>query len=334
MMNFAATHFRTYVRLDWSVFMKKTIKKATIFSILTTILLFLANKVIFFLALVKELLPVSDGASYKWKFGSVFYKEEGCGTPLLLIHDLQADSSGYEWSRTVKALSNKHRVYIVDLPGCGRSDKPAMTYTNFVYVQFLQDFIKDVVREPVSLAAVGRSGSFTLLYASQNQPWVKKIVLINPQSFREQAAFPTQKDKIFRLLLTIPVFGTCVYNYCVSLRQISDKFREEYFYDKRACAAKYIQAYYEAAHLAGPSSRFLFASVAAGYTNMPVTHAMDRLSMPILLIGGEEQPAMAQTIAEYQKAQPAISSAWISHTKGLPLLEKPDSVVSVMEQFL
>ena len=37
-------------------------------------------------------------------------------------------------------LALEHTVYNLDLPGCGRSEKSGITYTNFVYVQAICDF--------------------------------------------------------------------------------------------------------------------------------------------------------------------------------------------------
>ena len=43
-------------------------------------------------------------------------------------------------------LSKHHTVYTLDLLGCGRSEKPKITYTNYLYVQLLNEFIRDVIK--------------------------------------------------------------------------------------------------------------------------------------------------------------------------------------------
>ena len=46
----------------------------------------------------------------------------GDGLPVILIHGLGA--SAEIWSANIGALASHHRVYVPDLPGFGRTDKP------------------------------------------------------------------------------------------------------------------------------------------------------------------------------------------------------------------
>ena len=121
------------------------------------------NKVINYTASLKNLTSSYSGNYYKWRYGNIFFTKHGNGQPLLLIHDLDPSSSSYEWTRMIKKLEKNHTVYTVDLPGCGHSDKPEMIYSNYLFVQFLHDFVKDVIKETPSVAATGSSGSFTIM---------------------------------------------------------------------------------------------------------------------------------------------------------------------------
>jgi pimeloyl-ACP methyl ester carboxylesterase len=57
-------------------------------------------------------------------FGDVgiAYRELGDGPPLLLVHGLMTTT--YSWRYVVDELMRSWRVLAIDLPGCGRSDKP------------------------------------------------------------------------------------------------------------------------------------------------------------------------------------------------------------------
>ena len=88
------------------------------------------------------MLHISNDNYFEWRFGNIYYTKKGTGSPILLIHDTLPGASGYEWSKIEDELAIDHTVYTVDLLGCGRSDKSSITYTNFVYVQMISDFIK------------------------------------------------------------------------------------------------------------------------------------------------------------------------------------------------
>lgn len=91
-----------------------------------------------------------------------FIIPKGTGSPILLIHDTLPGASGYEWSKIEDELAIDHTVYTVDLLGCGRSDKSSITYTNFVYVQMISDFIKKIIGQKTDVIASGFSGSLLL----------------------------------------------------------------------------------------------------------------------------------------------------------------------------
>ena len=88
---------------------------------------------------------LENGHIYRWKQGKIYYHRRGTGSPVLLIHGLDASDSGRDLDTLSKALSTKHTVYTIDLLGFGLSDKPWITYTNYLYVLLIQDFIKDVI---------------------------------------------------------------------------------------------------------------------------------------------------------------------------------------------
>ena len=92
----------------------------------------LINKYIQVSATNKNLLEEPQSLCYKWRLGNIHYTKTGNGKPLLLIHDITPISSGYEWNSVVHQLSEQYTVYVIDLLGCGRSEKPNMTYTNYL----------------------------------------------------------------------------------------------------------------------------------------------------------------------------------------------------------
>ena len=123
----------------------------------------LVNKYIKVSATSKKLLSHPEPSIYKWRLGDIYYTKKGDGKPILLIHDTLPGASGYEWSEIEEKLAEDHTVYTVDLLGCGRSDKPGITYTNFVYVQMICDFIRKIIGQKTDIIASGFSSSFVIM---------------------------------------------------------------------------------------------------------------------------------------------------------------------------
>ncbi len=87
---------------------------------------------------------------------------------------MDAESSGVEWKKVAAILAEKHTVYTVDLLGCGRSEKPNITYTNFLYVQMLTDFIKHIIGEKADVVATGESVAIAVMACGNDENVIGK----------------------------------------------------------------------------------------------------------------------------------------------------------------
>lgn len=307
--------------------MKKHKHKILTFTVLMTIatvIIHLVNRVVAAAAQLKEMLDVSGRNFYEWRFGKVYYTKKGKGSPLLLVHDMLPGASGYEWSRVEKELAMEHTVYTVDLLGCGRSDKPGITYTNFVYVQMISDFIKNVIGEKTDVIASGFSGSFITMACHNEKEYFNKIMLINPPSLTMLNQMPSQKDKLLKFFLEIPIFGTLVYHMITSYEGTNNLFIENMYYNPFHVDEDMVDAYYEASHKGGCYAKYLYASLASKYMNININHALKSIDNSIYIVGGEAEANSTAIVDEYCKANPAIETASIKHTKHYPHIEDPE----------
>ncbi len=69
----------------------------------------------------------------------IHYREQGAGEPLVLVHGLMTTS--YSWRYVIDELAERWRVVAIDLPGCGRSDKPAARYGAPELAAFLVELV-------------------------------------------------------------------------------------------------------------------------------------------------------------------------------------------------
>ncbi len=152
-----------------------------------------------------------DGKVYMWKYGKIFYTKRGEGSPVILVHSLSPDHSGKNLTTLTQHLSLTHTVYTLDLLGFGLSDKPWITYTNFVYATLLKNFATDVVGGKASLVVCGDSGLFGM-QANKIAPGVfDKVVLLNPAKV-ERIRIKKEVGICLKKLLDFPLIGTFLFN--------------------------------------------------------------------------------------------------------------------------
>lgn len=303
---------------------KKNLLLGTALATTTTITIHAINKLIYFSATIDNLLSDPSGAFYDWKFGKIHYTKCGKGKPILLIHDLSTCSSAYEWNKIIKHLSKKNTVYCIDLLGCGRSEKPNITYTSYLYVQLISDFIKQIIGEKTDIISTGKSSSFILAACQNDDSIIDKIVMINPSDIKLLLKSPNKRSKSLANIINLPIFGTFLYNILTRKSMIENLFYNDYFYKASDINNELILTYYETAHSSNPSSKYLFASLEGNYTTINIKHCLKSLNNSIFIIVGEGNPEYKNIAKEYQEILPSIEIIGIDKTKYLPHVEKPD----------
>lgn len=290
------------------------------------------NKCIKVSATSKNLLAETKSLCYKWRFGNIHYTKTGSGKPILLVHDLTAFSSGYEWTQLVNYLKDQYTVYTIDLLGCGRSEKPDLTYTNFLYVQLLSDFIKSEIGHRTNIIATGASSALVIMACNQAPELFDQIMLINPDSLVTCSQIPNKHAKLYKFILDLPIVGTLLYHIASSKQAITEEFTRDYYCTPYSVKSSYVDVYYEAAHL-GESPKSLYASVKCNYTKCNIVNALKKIDNSIYIVGGAAMDSIRQLIGEYHEYNPAIESSLISESKYLPQLENPMELYKTIQMF-
>ena len=310
-----------------------TLKKIFAATVVVGTAMYVANEYIMKLATSKNLLKNDEGKQYSFKYGNVYYKVSGEGKPVLLIHDINECSSGVEWTYLEKELSKTNKVYTIDLLGCGRSDKPKLTYNSFLYVQLITDFIKNVICEPTNIIATGKSVSPVVMAAKLKEEAIDKIIFINPADLVELADIPDRFAKFKKAVILCPILGTFIYHMLHTKDCIFNKFINEYYSDPNADFTEISEYYHESAHLDKSGSKYLYASLQSGGLNMNINHGLKVLDKDIIIISGEdfyESDYVPEEYAEYNENIECIS---IMETSYLPQLEEPEKVIDIIQEY-
>ena len=159
-----------------------------------------------------------------------FLYKTGTGSPILLVHDTNSSSSSVEWTNIIRRLQKNHTIYAIDLLGCGLSDKPGVSYTNYMYVQLITAFIKDIIKEKTDIVASNMSCSFVIMANQIDDSIINNIILINPVSLKTLTYIPDSQSKLKQILINLPLVGTFIYNVLMNPARLDRQFRTNYYF--------------------------------------------------------------------------------------------------------
>lgn len=315
------------------------------------------NQIIYQNSKAPNSLSKENAHYYDSRIGRIFYTVHGDGSPLLLIHDLDVSSSSYEWSNVITGLSKKHTVYAIDLLGCGRSDKSNLIYTNYLYVQLITDFIKNIIKNKTDVIASGHSSAFTVMSCLHSNSLIGKVILLNPEGLisgqntndDHQANMQSrllgsllngnkkinQKyTKIIKYIFMSPVIGRFIYNMHINKDKIEKTFYQKYYYDLEKIPANIITAYYKSSQRQNAKGKYLHLSMLCGFMNYNISSDLEKLENEISIMIGASDPNNLANAIQYQNHLPDVTIRKIEHTKYLPQLESPDEFVTTAEALL
>lgn len=290
------------------------------------------NQFIFYLARKDEKQKRKD-LIHHWTYGDIHYRVDGAGMPLLLIHDLSTGESSKEWNKIKDTyVQNGHKVFTIDLLGCGSSDRPAIEYTNYLYVQLLTNFVKEVIGDTCDVITNGISSSFILMADKLDSSLFHKIIFVNPLSISAAKQTPDKLDSIKKRIIELPVIGTFIYNLVFSHSECESAARQSLV--NASLTNTVAKKLYKNAHKPGSNARFLYASIISHYIMIDTEPALRSCSKQLYLIFGADNKNTAQTIDEYMSIRPGVSITTINNTKNYPHMERPTRFVKITEQIL
>lgn len=281
----------------------------------------------------KGLLSQEAGKCYNWSYANIFYKTHCNGhPPMLLIHDASEFGSSVEWTSVIPELMSSYDLYIIELPGCGRSDKPAITYTNYFMAQMIRDFIRDVIGKETIVCASGLSASFALAATCLEGSLIREIRMIDPCSLNKLQKVPGEGAVIGRFLLHVPVLGTTIYHFCTARNNIEFLLKEKCFYNPFQVPSELLDGAYEAAHLGKGGGKHLLASLNGYFLYWDIRHILSKNTVPITILYGENSAHGKKISHQYRRCCKLVRSYAIPESKRLPQIENPKEVCRILRR--
>src|SRR5260370_33405818 len=125
---------------------------------------------------------------------AIKYWDVGSGPVVVLVHGL-GSAKDLDWGRVVAPLSQKYRLLVPDQIGFGHSDKPLLDYKIQTYVDFLNEFLRELKIERASLVGESLGGWISALYVVEASGGahlvpVQNLVLVDAAGLQQDKPLP------------------------------------------------------------------------------------------------------------------------------------------------
>lgn len=266
---------------------------------------------------------------FLWRTGRVAYYEGGSGPDVALLHGPNAAASSFEMHRLFEGLRGGCRVLAPDLPGFGRSDRPAVIYSGELYADFVRDFVEAVTSPGAAIIASSLSAAYAIEAVAARPGHFSSLVLINPTMAARAPAGGTLGQ-----IMRLPVVGEAMFNALVSVPSLNYYLRDKVFGHPDRLDSDYLEQNYATSHRG--NARFAPASFIGGQLNLERAWAdYEQLRLPVLLVWGDRAAYVtAEQRHEWESRNPRARSLTVPDAGETPHLERPEVVLTDLELYL
>ncbi len=284
---------------------------------------------------------LNSSPPYQWIWRDqviqVAYSTAGQGKSVLLLPAFSTVSSQGEVAEIAIALASEFRVTTVDFPGFGDADRPPLQYNPELYQQFLTDFIREVVPHPTTVVATGHTSGYVMKLAQQQPELLEQIILVAPTW---RGPLPTmlqgQKPwfKFLRELVRSPILGQALYQVNTTPSFLQMMYQRHVYATPASITPALIARKRKITQQAG--ARFAPAAFVTGGLDPAESREVFQsffrgLSIPILLIIGQDCPPKSKAEMESLAQLPGITSVTLPGTLGMHEEYAPQVAIEIQK---
>lgn len=281
---------------------------------------------------------VSGVRYYRWRGasggGEISYTVAGGGPPLLMLHGIYAGASSHEFRRNIAALSEDFTVYAPDLLGCGRSERPKLSYAPEDITGQIRDFAKEVIGQPTHLVASSLTAALVMPAAVREPRLFRKLVFVCPTGYRPMDRSSGRLGDVVYALFGVPVLGDGLYHALVSRRGIRFYLKKTAYHDPSLVTDEVVEEYYRAGH--GRGAKHLPAAFASGKLNFDVSGHWPKVANRTMLCWGLEakEAAPVELLNRFVGNNPRSAYRIFKNSALLPHAERPEAFNRELKEFL
>jgi len=228
---------------------------------------------------------------WTWKGYKIQYTVMGEGKPLVLIHGFGA-SIGH-WRKNIPVLAGAgYQVFALDLLGFGGSDKASIDYSVNLWVELIEDFWQQHIKQPAVFIGNSVGALIGLTIAVEHPEITTGAVLINaagglshrPHELNLPLRFVMGA---FNKLVSHPITGKFVFNNIRGKSQIRRTLYQVYR-DRQAVTEELVDILYQPSCDEGAQQ--VFASILTAPPGTSPEELLPKIQRPLLVIWGADDP--------------------------------------------
>lgn len=239
-------------------------------------------------------LPVDHGDNEV----AIRYVAAGEGPPLILLHGIGVDAAPISWRHAIPELAEHHRVYGIDLPGHGESEKPRRQYTTELYLQTVASFVEEFDIGQHAIAGLSMGGSVALGHALDHPDQVEKLGLVASYGLGDDAPWRPRLQRAHR----VPFLGQYHYRRLGRSKRAVREHLSEHAVEIPEELVADIYANVQDARVARTATSWQRSEVGSNGLKTSYVDRLDQVEAETLIVHGAEDPLIpmrwAQTATE------------------------------------
>lgn len=286
-----------------------------------------------------EAIPAERKVFYSSRAGKLSYysDREGQGTPLVLLHSINAAASSYEMRPLFEHYRGKRPVYALDLPGYGFSERSQRVYYAELFSNAILDFLAQEVGAPADVVALSLTAEFAARAAQAEPERFHSLTLLSPTGFsmsesnyRSQRARSSGASQMIYPVLAFPVWSRALFD-LISTRASIRYFLEQSFVGPVPDAL--VDYAYATSHQPGAENVPLYFISGKLFTPDVRTRIYENVHTPTLVLYDHDAFTNFDLLPRLLERNPDWQAERIIPTMGLPQWDQPARTTAAMDGF-
>jgi pimeloyl-ACP methyl ester carboxylesterase len=257
-------------------------------------------------------MPTSKAAG-----AGLYYEERGQGVPLVLLHGL-GESIEF-WEYQIPAFSKRYRLITIDLPGFGRSQRHAKSYSIANMAQAVWQLLETLGVDKFYLLGHSMGGAVAQQLTLEHKSAVSKLVLANTVPAFKPIT-PKQHFEVWYRKLVMRLLGPVRLARIGAQRMFPGEHQEM------------LRAKSEARGARNNGKNYLDALSAL--TRWSVLHRLHEYTMPVLVLAAEHDYFSRDDMVQFAHGLPKGRFYLFAGAHHAMAMEMPDEFNAVVLKFL